>query len=74
MAEKIECETCGENFEVPKENIYQVKIALRQNIFYARNSYDAVDCPSCGCRTVLKPRMEKVDENADASKSRTAYN
>ena len=60
----MKCGVCGKYFIPKKENVYLVaekKMFSTQQV----ETYDAIDCPRCGCQKVLKLRMDKVEQDGD---------
>ena len=64
----MKCCVCGMRFEPRKEAVYQVteSLSVAQVLTDAAKTFDAMDCPRCGCQQVLKVRMPKVVEGGDA--------
>ena len=54
------CDVCGKWFTLSKEHVYQVvECVYTPFTGDVEKTYDAVDCPQCGCQTLLKVRMPK---------------
>lgn len=55
------CDVCGKWFALSKEHIYQVSepYSVSGMSIDTIRVLDAMDCPHCGCQTLLKVRMPK---------------
>ena len=53
---KIRCAICGTWYEVTKDKTYIV-VGDKLHI-----SYDAIDCPVCGCQDILAERRRRLDD------------
>ena len=51
---KKKCDICGNGINLKKKDIYLVNKS-----FFPPLIYDAIDCPFCGCQTLLKIRYSK---------------
>ena len=51
--DKRECNVCGNGIRLKKEEIYVIK--NNTNIMIP-TLFNAIDCPFCGCQTILKRR------------------
>ena len=61
---KIKCKVCGTRFVPCKHYVYlcaEPKSAI-QLICNDRKVYDAMDCPKCGCQTLLAPRLPVMED------------
>jgi len=57
---KKKCDICGNGINLKKKNIYSVyKSIFPQPVLI----YDAINCPFCGCQTLLKVRYQKVEKS-----------
>ena len=66
----LKCKVCGEEFIPHKDHRYTV--VKRQGLFIPPLFFDAIDCPHCGCQTIVGCRLNAVfaeddedDENED---------
>lgn len=53
------CDICGNGITLKKKDIYSVWKSEFPNMPLV---YNAIDCPFCGCQTLLKVRYRKVEE------------
>ena len=51
------CSVCGNGIKLKKEKVY---IAKECNSLVNSTIYNAIDCPFCGCQTILKKRLYEV--------------
>ena len=54
------CSICGRYFQMARNNIYRVRVGELGGINYFGTTYDAIDCPKCGCQMLLSKREENV--------------
>lgn len=55
---KIKCNICSNGIRLKKNRVYLVnKLAFPA----IPEIYDAIDCPFCGCQTLLKIRYRKSE-------------
>nr|DAL28802.1 MAG TPA_asm: RimK-related lysine biosynthesis protein, Probable-dependent amine/thiol ligase family Amino-group [Caudoviricetes sp.] len=54
----MKCKICGKEFELKKENKYLVteKIAAFGALTELPKTFEAFDCPHCGCQNVMNIR------------------
>ena len=67
FGKKIRCEVCGKDFELEKQNVYRVREPYYPLAGLAApvRTYDATDCPHCGCQKILTERYDRIiGENA----------
>ena len=64
---KLKCGICGSSFEIKKENVYEAydTVALLKALNETGKTYDAIDCPECGCQKILQVRLPKVDSSEE---------
>ena len=51
----LTCKVCGEEFRPHKDHRYTV--VKHQGLFIPSLFFDAIDCPHCGCQTILGDRL-----------------
>ena len=58
----MKCKVCGMRLKPTKETAYQVveSLSVAQVLTNTAKTFDAMDCPRCGCQLVLKVRMPKM--------------
>lgn len=58
----MKCKVCGKRFVLDSRLVYQVSdsISVVQALTAPQKTYDATDCPRCGCQLVLNVRMPKA--------------
>lgn len=58
----MKCKVCGKRFVLDSRLVYQVSdsISVVQALAAPQKTYDAADCPRCGCQLVLNVRMPKA--------------
>ncbi len=61
---KKKCSVCGKRFMPTKETTYLAKEgeSVLSALSKQADFFDAIDCPRCGCQTVLKKRMQIYEE------------
>lgn len=65
MIKKYVCKVCNCNFTIQPKKVYLVNIP--KGIFVI--TYDAMDCPQCGCQMLIwtrykkQPKIEKNENN-----------
>lgn len=60
MKRKLKCNVCGTKFQ-PKSTYEVCEPKAVVDVFTnASRTYDATDCPNCGCQKVLGVRIPKV--------------
>lgn len=63
----MKCKVCGKRFPVTWMDVYRV--AEPQSITGAISNpvktYDAIDCPVCGCQHLLKVRLPEVKDGVE---------
>lgn len=58
---KITCKICGEEFDIAKEDKYQVRVpSFDATRGFTKMTWDALDCPHCGCQNLLSKRYDTV--------------
>lgn len=55
--ESKKCSVCGNGIKLKKEKVYVVREC---NSLVNATTYNAIDCPFCGCQTILKKRLYEV--------------
>ena len=63
---KRRCEVCGTKLVLDKSIVYLVVLengALAS--LGSRSFFNAVDCPKCGCQTILKQREVEIEGGLD---------
>lgn len=59
----MKCKVCGTEFEPKKEDKYIVKVTKRTSMVTADiETYDAFDCPKCGCQQLAGLRYLEMTE------------
>jgi DNA-directed RNA polymerase subunit RPC12/RpoP len=59
----MKCKVCGTEFEPKKEDKYIVKVTKRTGMVTADiETYDAFDCPKCGCQQLAGLRHLEMTE------------
>lgn len=66
LPKKIECDVCGENFELSKNMIYTTRDCITTGIAALAGgsepkNYNTVNCPHCGCQKILQEIKREVD-------------
>lgn len=58
----MKCKVCRKHFTPDSRLVYQVSdsISVVQALTVSQKTYDAIDCPRCGCQLVLNVRMPKA--------------
>ena len=61
----MKCKICGKRFKLSAENVYIASdsTAVLQILAGTVKAYDAVDCPKCGCQTLLCERISMVGDD-----------
>ena len=54
----LTCKVCGEEFRPHKD--YRYTVVKHQGLFIPSLYFDAIDCPRCGCQTILGDRLDAV--------------
>lgn len=64
---KQKCKVCGKRFDIKKDAVYQVRPSVSFTEAFTKESstYDAVDCPNCGCQHRLAVRWGTVKGGAE---------
>lgn len=68
MIKKVKCNICNHRFYIEKSKVKQVleSSSLVDNLTKGTKTYDAIDCPNCGCQKVLWVRLpEREVQNND---------
>lgn len=62
----MKCTVCKKRFTIAKPNVYRVRVCEKPagSLYSLLRTFDAIDCPKCGCQHLLKPR-EKREVNPD---------
>ncbi len=65
--EKNKCEICGKTFPLCKEYVYQIRkeLPVLASLTEPARTYDAIDCPFCGCQKILKERYAHIEKTND---------
>ena len=60
----MKCKICGKEFELKKENKYLAteKIAAFGTLSKIPKTFEAFDCPHCGCQNIVNIREKEVIE------------
>lgn len=67
----MRCNICRTKIKVTKENVYTAREKVETGVSAAFKSnleptlWDAVDCPNCGCQTLIKTRLRKLVKPLD---------
>ena len=71
MKKKMKCMVCGERFEPDRERTYQVQEVLTGLAALSGSTkiHDAIDCPRCGCQTILNIRLPVLEERSREDES-----
>lgn len=61
----MKCKICGKEFELKKENKYLAteKISAFGALKQLPKTFEAFDCPHCGCQNVINIREGEVIKN-----------
>lgn len=59
------CEVCGCWLPLSNDRIYPVVVRSTTSILGDRTAYDAIDCPRCGCQTILHIRHERLNKRGE---------
>lgn len=61
---KQKCNVCGKRFNIQREKVYLIQPTVGlASAFNGENvTWDAVDCPNCGCQCRLKERWMRAYE------------
>lgn len=61
---KVTCGVCGYRFTPQKDEIYtaQTPRSFLSSLTSPPEYFDAMDCPHCGCQTMLKIRADRVEK------------
>ena len=64
MKRKQKCKVCGNRFNINRKDTYQVaeNLTLVQAFQNTSKTFDAVDCPNCGCQCLLAERLVTVSK------------
>lgn len=57
----MKCSVCKKRFTIAKPNVYRVRV-LEKSVWLPNavlRTFDAIDCPKCGCQHLLKPRESR---------------
>lgn len=66
----MKCKICNKRFELKKENKYLVREKYGLcDLGKPMTTYEAFDCPYCGCQNVMHVRMPEVDPHETISTS-----
>lgn len=62
----LKCKVCGKEFEAVKENHYVAREGLKSGAFVdlastEEKTFDAFDCPYCGCQYVAGERKRNLE-------------
>ena len=72
----VKCSICGEQFELRKENRYEVVIeagVLQKSLGAKDHLYEAFDCPRCGCQMLMQERFTAKNEAKIAEEHADGY-
>ena len=67
----MKCKVCGKRFNPDKNNVYKVHetLGITEALTKHPKTFDATDCPRCGCQHLLSIRLpqtlEKVVDDDD---------
>ena len=58
----MKCKICGKRFKLIKENRYlaKEKIGSLECLKKASKTFEAFDCPHCGCQNIVNIREEEA--------------
>ena len=60
MIKKVKCNICNYKFFIEKDKVKEVLEDKGVNsVLTGRKTYDAIDCPNCGCQEILWPRLKE---------------
>lgn len=61
----MKCKICGKRFKLIKENRYlaEEKIGALECLKKASKTFEAFDCPYCGCQNIVNIREGEVIES-----------
>ena len=63
----MKCSVCNKRFAIAKPNVYRVRVHDKPvgSLYTVLRTFDAIDCPRCGCQHLLKPRENREVEPDD---------
>lgn len=57
---RVKCKICGGGYDIVKKDTYQVSVPDSGLVRSGPTTWDAADCPHCGCQNLLGKRYDTV--------------
>ncbi len=58
----VKCSVCRKKIKIDKESVYQAqeRLSVADAMIKVPRTFDAIDCPICGCQKLLQIREPSV--------------